>query len=346
MDLETVAEGSGLTFTGPAAPTGYRPCLAVRPDGDDPDANPSATFYVPTGGYKDHARHAEGEWSSFWDLLVLLGAFPDWGAARDHYAVELGFEPGPPRRGEGKKKPRKCVIRPVVPRALILPKNPDLLRWHMKNAARSVGRGLAALEAATGLPAFALRKLEAEPDHHYPNAHAFPMHNELGELIGLRVRADDGSRKWCVPGSRTGLFLPEELKLRPDRLYIGEGPTDAAALLAWGFDAAGRPSAKSGADLLVRFIERVRPREVVLLTDDDDAGREGADALVPRLLRFVKAVRVVTPPPGMNDARGMFNKGLTRADVEKLVTAAPVRTLTVLGDDLCDVLAERDGGRN
>jgi hypothetical protein len=106
------------------------------------------------------------------------------------------------------------------------------------------------------------------------NAWAFPMKDEHGNVIGVRLRSDSG-KKWAVSGSRAGLFY---WRVEHDRLTcICEGPTDTAAALSIGLHAVGRPSCV-GQEEMLRSILR-HARRVLILSDNDDPGLNGATKL-------------------------------------------------------------------
>jgi hypothetical protein len=160
---------------------------------------------------------------------------------------------------------------------------------------------------------------------------AFPLMDAVGRVIGIRVRKRDG-RKLAIKGGREGLFIPEGLLDRRDavdRLLIAEGPTDTAAMLDLGFDAVGRPSAQSGLRLLTQITRALRPAEVVIVADADQVGQRGADDTASGLVAYTPVVRIVTPPPGVKDAREWLVAGVTHDDVVSAIEAAPVRRVTV-----------------
>jgi hypothetical protein len=161
-------------------------------------------------------------------------------------------------------------------------------------------------------------------------AWTFPMTDPAtGRTVGIRLRDPDGA-KYAVRGGKDALFLPATAPAPAETLFVTEGPTDAAALLDLGFpNVAGRPSCTGGVRNLVALVRSRRPAEVVIVADADDRGRAGAERLAVVLVLQVPAVRVVTPPAGVKDVRAWGQAGATRADVEELVRAAPVRRLTV-----------------
>ncbi|HEX6987619.1 MAG TPA: hypothetical protein VF170_19725, partial [Planctomycetaceae bacterium] len=101
LDVLAEARGFGLRPVEGAAPGegGWLPCHAVGRE----DTDPSASFNVGDsplrGRYRDFAD-GEGRAISFFDLAARAGRFPDWRAARDHYARITGLsENGPSRKG-------------------------------------------------------------------------------------------------------------------------------------------------------------------------------------------------------------------------------------------------------
>lgn len=116
---------------------------------------------------------------------------------------------------------------------------------------------------------------------------AFPMYNGGGQVVGIRLRGDDGS-KFAVKGSHGGIFLP---MTKPQRTaYIVEGASDAAAILSLGLYGFGRPQASGCIATIAATIGRLNIQEVVIISDNDcrdkngvEAGLRGAKALSDEL---------------------------------------------------------------
>jgi hypothetical protein len=163
---------------------------------------------------------------------------------------------------------------------------------------------LHALAQPLGLSAGSLQRLRLGWDG---SAWTFPMSDAAGKIVGIRRRFP-GGRKASVKGSKTGLFIPTDLTgVGP--LVLCEGSTDTAAALDLGFDAIGRPNCNSGVEMTV---PSVRGRDdVVIIADNDTAGRMGADRLASVLALCCQSLRVVCPPAGVKDLRQWFNAGLT-----------------------------------
>jgi hypothetical protein len=158
-------------------------------------------------------------------------------------------------------------------------------------------------------------------------AWTFPMVDVDGHVLGIRLRCPNG-KKISVKGGRDGLFIPVVLDLG-GRLLVCEGPTDAASLLDLGFSAVGRPSCLGGVKLLLELVQRVKPADVVVVSDGDAPGQRGAEGLAAVLVAYCPALRVITPPAGIKDAREWKRNGATAADVQVVIDAAPVRRLVI-----------------
>jgi phage/plasmid primase-like uncharacterized protein len=193
----------------------------------------------------------------------------------------------------------------------------DLMRRNMSSGALEHCAGL------LGLPSDALLRLGVgwSPTH---QATAWPMRDADGNVIGIRLRCPFTARKWALVGSRAGLFFDAEAmreRAAGGRLWIVEGPTDSAALLSVGLEVVGAPSAGASAELLVPLARRVRPEEIVILADRDEAGQRGAVGLRDALV-IVAPLRIVTPPNGIKDARAWVCSGAGRIVIEAAADAA------------------------
>jgi hypothetical protein len=79
-------------------------------------------------------------------------------------------------------------------------------------------------------------------------------------------------------------------------------------------------------------VELVRLRKrgkVVVVSDDDEPGRRGADNLACVLSVYSTDVRVIAPPAGIKDARDWLRAGCSRADLENAIKSARVRRFIV-----------------
>ena len=107
-------------------------------------------------------------------------------------------------------------------------------------------------------------------------AWAFPMCDGYGNVVGIRLRNERG--KFAVRGSRQGIFLPDRLApMSPwPCLYVCEGPTDTASGLELGMFAVGRPNCCCGGPEIKVFAKRHHVRRVVIISDNDKPGLDGA----------------------------------------------------------------------
>lgn len=146
------------------------------------------------------------------------------------------------------------------------------------------------------------------------SAFSFPMKDHKENVIGIRLRGWDG-RKWAVNGSRSGLFIGPR---RSGTLYIGEGPTDTAALIDLDRWALGRPSCMGGTVETIKYVQKHRPSAVVIVSDRDGPGVVGAENLADALWSHVPAVRIIEPLVG-KDIRQWRIQGCTPRQLEQVV---------------------------
>ena len=143
-----------------------------------------------------------------------------------------------------------------------------------------------------------------------------------GQMVGIRYRHLDG-RKLSLKGSRSGLFIPTNLR-KHEALFVAEGATDTAAGLTIGLNVIGRPSCTGSHEEVERIACDLRPNLVVVVRDMGKAtsvmsqtnSYEGAQALVRHLAR-VRAVKMYTPPAPARDLRDAVRNGLTATEVHE-----------------------------
>lgn len=140
----------------------------------------------------------------------------------------------------------------------------------------------------------------------------FPMRNGRGLVVGINVRAHDGS-KWTVKGGRLGLFTPRDFHSIAGHVYCVEGASDTAAMLDAGLLTIGRPSSAAGAADVAELC-RGRPGVIVVGENDSKGSRwpglDGATVIAKRVASELRIeVPVVLPPAGVKDAREWWRSG-------------------------------------
>jgi hypothetical protein len=175
----------------------------------------------------------------------------------------------------------------------------------------------AALARTLGVPLAAILRLSpgVEFTGVYPDMrtqYAFPMTGGDGRLGGLAHRDAGTGEKKAAPGSRLGVFAPAGWKESEGTVFIPEGASDTAALVAMGLPALGRPSAKAGAQAVADLLHG-SDREVVVLGEMDPKetgewpGRDGAVSTAKKLAAALgREVRWSFPPGGAKDVREWF----------------------------------------
>ena len=211
---------------------------------------------------------------------------------------------------------------PRPPCRVYVPASPEPERdWHallQRWAGRTAPVDYARLAHLLGVSAASLRRLGGALSDR-PGVWAFPMFDAEREMIGIRLRAENG-KKWAIRGSRNGLFWPEDLT-GSGPLLVCEGPTDVAALLDLGYDAIGRPSCAGAVELVIQVGHHFHRRDVVVVADTDGPGIDGADCLAQALTEAGHRPKVIQPTQG-KDARAWLRAGATRAVVDTVIANA------------------------
>ena len=151
----------------------------------------------------------------------------------------------------------------------------------------------------------------------------FPMRNGRDKIVGIRLRS--GNKKFCVRGSKIGIFWPVGVEASSrEPLYLCEGESDCAALLDIGLEAIGRPSCYCCTEDIKQFLS-VRHRRIIIVADNDEQkirpdgsrhfpGQEGALALAQEIKSIVDDLRFLIPSVG-KDIREWINNGATKEDL-------------------------------
>jgi hypothetical protein len=142
---------------------------------------------------------------------------------------------------------------------------------------------------------------------------AFPMYDGNGAVCGIRTREHDGAKR-AITGSRAGVFLPTVHMPDLDAV-VCEGPTDAAAAMALGFEPIGRPSCAGCEMHVVDTCKRLAVSRITICADADAPGTNGARKLAD-VLRAARITTRLVAPAGHKDLRDWFKVGVSRDVVE------------------------------
>lgn len=171
--------------------------------------------------------------------------------------------------------------------------------------------------------------------------------DERGKLLSQVCRTADknfpqrqpdgrGGFIWGTKGVRQVVYrLPELLATPPEQVvFVVEGEKDVENLVKLGLAATCNPggAAKRGADgkpakskWRSQYNKFFGDRDVAILPDNDDAGRDHARAIAKNLAPVARRVRVVELPglPVKGDVSDWLAAGGTKEQLEALVAAAP-----------------------
>lgn len=160
-----------------------------------------------------------------------------------------------------------------------------------------------------GLPDNALDRIPLIGWCPMEQCHTFPEVCDAGKIIGISRRFANGTKK-SMFSSRRGLTLPTDWQEMPGTIFVVEGPTDAAAMIASGLCAIGRPSNSGGFRFLRALLERIPDRCIVVVGENDQKpnglwpGKSGADMIANLLMKYLKRpVKSSLPPPTAKDVR-------------------------------------------
>lgn len=143
------------------------------------------------------------------------------------------------------------------------------------------------------------------------NAWAFPMKDVHENVIGIRLRNEQGD-KWAIKGSKQGLFMAEMTMQK--YLLIVEGPTDLAAALTLGYCAIGRPSCRGMEKEINDFAIKHHIRDLIIISDNDTPGLLGAE----KLQEEISIHSTIVIPP-CKDLRQFLNYGGTKEVLDSLI---------------------------
>ena len=155
-----------------------------------------------------------------------------------------------------------------------------------------------------------------------------PEQDGWGRVTAINRRYEDGEKR-IMAGGRRGLYVPDGWEDIPGPIDLPEGFSDAAALVARGACAIGRPSVTGGvAELGVLLADD--PRSIVILGENDakpvrrdgeivmeggetvlrHPGYDGAVAACRKLRALLRRsdITVSMPPQGFKDIRAFLTR--------------------------------------
>lgn len=194
--------------------------------------------------------------------------------------------------------------------------------------------------AAVGLTLSDLFTGDAPPQHEAPHARprlvaSYDYRAADGTLLyqacryapkGFRQRRPDGAGGWTwnLDGVTRVLYRLPGLVASPmsEMVVIAEGEKDVDALVALGLTATCNPG--GAGKWRAEYAEHLRGRMVVVLPDNDEAGRRHADQVARSLVGVAAAVKIVALPglAPKGDVSDWLAAGGTRERLVALADAA------------------------
>nr|AKH47252.1 putative AAA ATPase [uncultured marine virus] len=134
----------------------------------------------------------------------------------------------------------------------------------------------------------------------------------------------DGQRLPNKGDARSVLWRLPEILASTGLVVIGEGEKTVQALVDHGFYATTCDGGSKNWDLT--HSASLRDRDVLILPDNDDAGRAHADKVAASLKDFAASVRILELPdlPHKGDAYDWFAAGHTATELRDLADSVPV----------------------
>jgi len=137
-----------------------------------------------------------------------------------------------------------------------------------------------------------------------------------------RTAGAPGKWTWSTKGVRRVLYrLPELIAANPHApVFIPEGEKDVETLRAFGLTATCNPGGAGKWE--PEYGEHLRGRDLVILPDNDQGGRDHAALVVRSLAGVARSIRVLAPP-GLAEKGDVSNWTGMRAELLALVEATP-----------------------
>jgi DNA primase len=150
----------------------------------------------------------------------------------------------------------------------------------------------------------------------------YDYNDEYGELLyqvmryepkAFHQRRPDGRGGWIwKKGQRQVLYRLREVRETPI-VFVVEGEKDVETLRSWGFVATTNAGGAS-APWLRQYTEVLSGREVILVPDSDQAGRERVARIARALIGTVSRL-VIFEPEGAKDITEWFERGHSECEL-------------------------------
>ncbi len=249
--------------------SGWIQCHALGRD----DATPSAGINIcnpeyERGFYRDHGSDSQG--LSFFDLAVELGEYPDFESAFRHYSQRV--EPGGLHHGERR------------------------LQHHQETTKQNGNhQGKKASTQRNGSPGKLIAEYvycDAEGNQVFKSCRFIqPDGKKTFRQMSLQP---DGWKSSMQGVELVPYHLPEILSRSEERVFIVEGEKDVDRLISLGILATCNPM--GAGKWKPEFSKWFAGREIVILTDNDQPGRDHAEVVAERLHSVAESIRVVHFP--------------------------------------------------
>lgn len=156
------------------------------------------------------------------------------------------------------------------------------------------------------------------PDARASRANGKPTWKRVSDQLDF-----DGAEYRFRECPRMPYRLPRLLEAKT--VFLPEGEKDVETLEGWGLTASCNPGGSGASHLYARWLDYFRNRHIVILPDNDAAGRKHAAAVAAHLLPVAASLRIVELPglPAKGDVTDWRHAGGTLEQFLALVSAAP-----------------------
>ena len=202
----------------------------------------------------------------------------------------------------------------------------------MKRYQKSANGQLEQHASRLRLPVDALQRIgcgvSADGDHLM-----IPMFNADRTICGLQSRHADGTKK-TLQGGHNGLFLPVDMP-EAEPVFITEGASDLMAALDLGLAAIGRHNCTGTDDKALEFLRKAAVTNAVVIGDNDEPGRMGAEKIGKLLADASITARIIYPPASYKDLREWYTNAIMNlSEVIALADAAePIKSEAQLAQE-------------